>query len=94
MDLLIAVGTSAWLYSAIVVFEPGFLEQDVLYFMESMLIIGLILLGRMLEQLVKNRASEAIENILDLQPLMARVLRDGAEVEVPLRRLGRGYLAG
>jgi len=93
MDLLIAVGTSAaWLYSTIVVFKPGFFEQGVLYFMESTLIIGLILLGRMLEQLVKNRASEAVEKLLDLQPSMARVLKNGGEAEVPTEKVEAGNI--
>lgn len=93
MDSLIAVGTSAaWVYSTLVTFYPEFFKQDVVYFMESSLIIGLILLGRTLEHLVKNRASEAVEKLLDLQPSVARVLKEGTEVEMPAEKVETGYL--
>ncbi|MGH7274636.1 MAG: copper-translocating P-type ATPase, partial [Nitrospiria bacterium] len=98
MDSLIAVGTSAaWLYSSLYTFFPGLLPQVVkggteVYFTESGLIIGFILLGRVMEHVVKGRASEAVRKLLDLQPKMARVLRDGAEVEVPVEQLQKDDL--
>ncbi len=90
MDSLIAMGTTAaWLYSTLVTFFPGLLPTVTgggteVYFTESGLIIGFILLGKTMEHVVKGRASEAVRKLLDLQPKMAKVLRDGTESEVPV----------
>jgi Cu+-exporting ATPase len=98
MDSLIAVGTSAaWLYSSLYTFFPGLLPQVVkggteVYFTESGLIIGFILLGRVMEHVVKGRASEAVRKLLDLQPKMARVFRNGTEVELPVEQLQKDDL--
>jgi len=90
MDSLIATGTSAaWLYSTIITFFPGLLPivaatGPQVYYTESGLIIGFILLGRTMEHVVKGRASEAVRKLLDLQPTLARVVRDSQEVEIPV----------
>ncbi len=85
MDLLIALGTSAaWAYSAIVTFFPAFFPSSGTYFETSGIIITLILTGNLLEHLTKQRASESVRKLLELQPAMARVLRDGGEVEIPI----------
>ena len=85
MDLLIAIGTSAaWAYSTVVTFLPSFFQTKAVYFDTSSVIITLILLGNMLEYRTKRKASDAIRQLLDLQPTMAHVLRDGSEVEVPI----------
>ncbi len=85
MDLLIALGTSAaWAYSSIVTFFPLALPASGAYFETAAIIITLILLGNLLEHITKGRASEAVRQLLDLQPRMAHVIRDGAEVEVPV----------
>ena len=85
MDLLIAMGTSAaWAYSAIVTFFPAFFPSNGTYFETSAIIITLILTGNLLEHLTKQRASESVRKLLELQPTMARVLRDGSEVEIPI----------
>jgi len=47
-------------------------------------IIALILLGRTLEARARGHASEAIRRLMDLQPPVARVLRDGVETETPV----------
>jgi Cu+-exporting ATPase len=98
MDSLIATGTTAaWAYSAIFTFQTmGLLPQifprvvtggPEVYFTESGLIIGFILLGKLMEHIVKGRASEAIRKLLDLQPRMAKVLKDSQEVEVPVEQV-------
>jgi len=85
MDLLIALGTSAaWAYSAIVTFFPSFFPSSGTYFETSGIIITLILTGNLLEHLTKQRASESVRKLLELQPTMARVLRNGSEVEIPI----------
>jgi Cu+-exporting ATPase len=93
MDSLIATGTSAaWLYSTLFTFFPGVFPAVIetgpmVYFTESGLIIGFILLGNVMEHIVKGRASEAVRKLLDLQPKMATVLRDGQEMEVPVEQV-------
>src|SRR3989442_1582617 len=85
MDLLIALGTSAaWAYSAIVTFFPSLFPSSGTYFETSAIIITLILTGNLLEHLTKQRASESVRKLLELQPSMARVIRDGIEVEIPI----------
>lgn len=90
MDLLIALGTStAYVYSAFVVFFPGVLpvEEKNVYFEVSAIIIAFVLLGKYMEELIKKRSSAAIRKLLDLKPQTARVIRDGAEVEIPAESL-------
>jgi Cu+-exporting ATPase len=85
MDLLIAVGTSAaWAYSTVVTFLPSVFPASGAYFDTAAVIITLILLGNLLEHISKGRASEAVRKLLDLQPRMAHVFRNGAEEEVPV----------
>jgi P-type Cu+ transporter len=96
MDSLIATGTSAaWVYSTIVTFAPGLLPisstgAPAVYFTESGLIIGFILLGTVMEHIVKGRASEAVSRLLDLQPKMATVERGGAQLQVPVEQVRVG----
>ncbi len=96
MDSLIATGTSAaWLYSTIITFFPGLLPTVAatgpqVYYTESGLIIGFILLGRTMEHVVKGRASQAVRKLLDLQPTLARVVRDSQEVEIPVENVQVG----
>ena len=100
MDSLIAIGTSAaWLYSTIFTFQGIFWPRifpsvttggPEVYFTESGLIIGFILLGRYMEHLVKGRASNAIRRLVDLQPKMAKVVREGNETEIPVEEVKVG----
>src|SRR6058998_218242 len=88
MDLLIALGTSAaWAYSATVTFFPNYFPSSSTYFETSAIIITLILLGNLLEYLTKNRASEAVRRLFDLQPTMASVIRDGVETKIPVEQV-------
>jgi len=80
MDVLIAMGSSAaYLYSLLIMF--GFAEGHV-YFETGAVIITLIRLGKYLEARAKGRTSEAIRKLISLQPPRARVVRQGAEVEI------------
>jgi len=86
MDFLIALGTStAYLYSAFVVFFPGVLpvEEKNVYFDVSAIIIAFVLFGKYMEEIIKKRSSAAIRKLLDLRPQTARVIRDGTEIEIP-----------
>jgi Cu+-exporting ATPase len=91
MDLLIAIGTTAaWGYSSIIAFLPSLFPVGGVYFDTAAVIITLILLGNLLEHISKGRASEAVRKLLDLQPRMAHVIRDGAENEVPVESVKVG----
>ncbi|KON30786.1 metal ABC transporter ATPase [miscellaneous Crenarchaeota group-15 archaeon DG-45] len=92
MDTLIAVGTTtAWGYSTLVTFLPGLTPSRDVYFDTAALIIALILVGKLLEEIARGRASEAVRRLLDLQPPMARVIReDGSEEEVPVETVMPG----
>ena len=75
MDTLIAIGTSAaYLYSAAVTIAPHFFPFNSVYFETAAVIITLILIGRLLETRTKEKASDAVRKLLDLQPRTAKVL--------------------
>jgi len=87
MDVLIALGSSAaYLYSL----ATTFLLPGPLFYDSAATIITLIVLGKYLEARAKGRASEAIRKLMGLQPRTARVLRDGAEVDVPVETVVPG----
>jgi Cu+-exporting ATPase len=91
MDTLIAVGTSAaYFYSVAVMFFPGLVTLEHVYFDSSAMIIALILFGKYLEAKAKGSTSEAIKRLMGLQARTARILRDGQEVEVSTDELDVG----
>jgi Cu+-exporting ATPase len=80
MDVLVAMGSSvAYLYSVLIV--SGLIPGHV-YFETAAVIITLIKLGKFLEARAKGRTSEAIKKLINLRPKTARVLRNGAEMEI------------
>jgi Cu+-exporting ATPase len=81
MNSLISLGTGAAFLYSLVQTTRG--RHDV-YYEAAAVIITLILAGRLLEARARGRAGEAIRRLMDLQPPVARVLRGGAEVEVPV----------
>jgi len=88
MDTLIAVGTTtAYVYSAIVTIAPSYLPFKSVYFETAAIIITLILVGRLLETRTKERASNAVRKLLDIQPKMAKILRDGTEIALPIEQV-------
>jgi Cu+-exporting ATPase len=95
MDTLIAIGTTAaYLYSAIVTIAPWYFPFKSVYFETAAIIITLILIGRLLETRTKAKASDAVRKLLDLQPKMAKVIREGEEVEVeiPIEQVQEGQV--
>lgn len=82
MDVLVALGTSAaYFYSLyITIWEV----PEALYYETSAVLITLILLGKLFEALAKGRSSEAIKSLMGLQAKTATVIRDGAEMSVPV----------
>lgn len=100
MDTLIAIGTSAaYLYSAVVTIAPNLFPFKSVYFETAAVIITLILIGRLLETRTKEKASNAVRKLLDLQPRTAKVLRQTngpsnqileEEMEIPIEQIKEG----
>jgi Cu+-exporting ATPase len=80
MNSLIALGTGAALLYSVYQTVRG---RHEVYYEAAAVIIALILLGRMLEARARGQAGEAVRALMDLQPPTARVIRDGAEVDLP-----------
>ena len=102
MDSLIAVGSiAAVIYGVFAIYQIGFgfghndmalvdkYHMD-LYFESAGMILTLITLGKFLETRSKGKTSEAITRLMDLAPKTASVLRDGAEVEIPVEEVRVG----
>jgi Cu+-exporting ATPase len=90
MDTLISIGTlAAWAWSAVVLLAG--IEADT-YFEVGAVITTLILVGRYLEERAKSRAGAALRALLELGAKEARVLREGAEVLVPIDEVQGGDL--
>ncbi|HEX4007686.1 MAG TPA: heavy metal translocating P-type ATPase [Acidobacteriaceae bacterium] len=95
MNTLVALGTgAAFAYSVVAtvapqVFVRNGLQPDV-YYDAVLLILGFLLLGRWLDARAKRRTLDALHAFAALQPRWARILRDGAEVEVPLAQVAAG----
>ena len=97
MDTLVVVGTSAaWAFSVLVTFAPDLLRsagiEPQTYFDSSTAIIGLILTGRWLEARAKGQTVGAVKALIGLQARSARIVRAGAEVDVPLEDVRVGDL--
>ena len=94
MDSLVALGTgAAYAYSTVATFAPGLLPAGSanVYFEPAAVIVALVLLGRALEARARDRASEAIRRLVELQPRTARLRRRGGAVaEVPVAELRPG----
>ena len=87
MNSLISLGTgAAFLYSLVETLRG----RHEVYYEPAAVIIALILLGRTLEARARGQAGEAIRRLMDLQPPVARVLRDGVEVETAVEEVRVG----
>ncbi|MDA1035621.1 MAG: heavy metal translocating P-type ATPase [Chloroflexi bacterium] len=94
MNTLIALGTSvAYGYSAFVTVFGGLVEgEEPTYFDTSAMIIGIILIGRLLEARAKGSASDAIRSLMGLQPRTARVVRNDSPVDIAIADVVPGDL--
>lgn len=96
MNSLIAVGSgAAVVYGIFALYRIGYglghgdlavVQRYVkdLYFESSAMILTLISLGKFLEARAKKRTSEALTKLMQLRPPTAQVMRNGAEVEIPI----------
>jgi Cu+-exporting ATPase len=91
MDLLVALGTSAaYGLSVYLLFRHADHGMPHLYFEASAAVITLVLLGKWLEQRAKRQTTDAIRALNALRPTMARVRRDGTEIELPVEQVRVG----
>ncbi|WP_462320023.1 heavy metal translocating P-type ATPase [Halochromatium sp.] len=87
MDLPIAIGASiTYLYSLYVTLSG----QGHVYWDTVVNFLFVILVGRFLEAMSKRQAMASTQRLLDLQPKIATLLRDGEEVVVPIRAVSTG----
>jgi len=84
MDVMYSMGVGS-AYIASVFATIGLLPQDFVFYETAVLLMAFLLLGRLLEAIAKGRTSEAIKKLMGLQAKTATVLRDGKEVEIPIK---------
>ncbi|MBN1192867.1 MAG: heavy metal translocating P-type ATPase, partial [Coriobacteriia bacterium] len=90
MDTLVAIGTSsAYLYSVTATFVPA-LHAEPVFFETSALLLTFVILGKLLEAHAKGKTSDAIKRLMGLTPKTARVIRNGAELDVPVEQVSVG----
>lgn len=97
MNTLVAVGAlAAWLYSSLATFFPQFFAgaeiMPHVYYDGAAFIVTLIILGRLLEARAKGKTSQAIQRLMGLKPKTARVVREGAEIDIPIEGVVKGDL--
>ena len=91
MFTLIALGVgAAYVFSAAATIAPGAFPEGFrmhgsveTYFDTASVITVLVLLGQVLELRARSRTSRAIRQLLELAPATARVVRNGADLDVP-----------
>ena len=89
MDTLIVLGTTtAFVFSIFHTFPNVVFEH--IHYETTAAIITFIILGKYLESKTKGKASSAIKKLLELQPKVATVRKDGIESEVPIELLQQG----
>lgn len=85
MNLLYATGIGAsYLIAVINTVWPsaGFGGAEATFFESAALLTAFIVLGRYLEALTRGKTSEAIRKLMSLQAKVARVIRNGQELEI------------
>ena len=60
------------------------------YFESAAMILTLITVGKMLEARSKGKTTDALKRLMKLAPKTATLLRDGAEVTVPVEQVRIG----
>ncbi len=91
MNVLVALGTSAaYFYSAFVVLFSELIPENMrfVYFDGASVIITFVLLGRLLEERSRARASDFLKNLMDLSPVNANLIQeDGSIKEIAAKDL-------
>jgi len=88
MASLIACGSGAAAVYSFIQLLLG--EYDRLYFDASAMIVTLVMLGKLLEARSRQKAGNAVRELMDLAPPAALKLTEAGEVEVPASELAKG----
>ena len=83
MDVLVALGTTAAYFFSLYNVIAG--DHHNLYFETSAFIITLILAGKYMEAVAKDKTTASIKALSQLQAKTARVLKDGREIDLPIK---------
>ena len=102
MDTLVALGSMAsFVWSTYALFAMTRAQVDgnselvmhymmEFYFESAAMILTLITVGKMLEARSKGKTTDALKSLMKLAPKTATLLRDGAEVTVPIEQVQKG----
>lgn len=102
MDTLVALGSGAsFAYSVYALFAMTdaqlrgdsaavMVYMHEFYFESAAMILALITVGKMLEARSKGKTTDALRSLMSLAPKTAVLLRNGAEVTVPIAQVRRG----
>ena len=102
MDALVALGAAAAFgYSTFALFamtdaqvrgdaDAVMSYMHEFYFESAAMILALISLGKMLEARSKGKTTDALKSLMKLAPKTATLLRDGAEISVPVEQVAKG----
>ncbi|SHE96705.1 Cu2+-exporting ATPase [Mariniphaga anaerophila] len=96
MDTLVALSTGvAYTFSVFNTLLPDFWLQRGMpahvYFEAAAVIITFILLGRMLEEKAKGKTSEALKNLMGLQPkFVTKISKNGEQVKITIDEVKKG----
>ena len=102
MDTLVAMGSMAsfvWSTYALFAMTDAQLHGNdemvmhymmEFYFESAAMILTLITVGKMLEARSKGKTTDALKSLMKLAPKTANLLRDGAEVTVPIEQVQKG----
>ncbi|HBQ25085.1 MAG TPA: heavy metal translocating P-type ATPase, partial [Syntrophomonas sp.] len=88
MDVLVALGTRAAYFFSLYNLLSG--KTMDIYFETSALIITLILAGKHMEAISKERTTASIKALSGLQAQSARVIRDRIEIDIPIETVKVG----
>ncbi|MBI3436338.1 MAG: cation-translocating P-type ATPase, partial [Proteobacteria bacterium] len=89
--VLLEVGAFAGIIGGVIgliLDRPGYPTAP--FFAVSVMVATYHIFSEWLSLIVKTRSSQAVKKLLDLQPETARVLREGAELEVPIEQVKVG----
>ena len=97
MDTLVALSTGiAFLFSLFNTFFPQFWHSRGLhphvYYETATVVITFISLGKLLEERAKASTSSAIKKLMGLQPKTVTAIIEGAEKEIPIASVQKGFL--
>ena len=82
MNVLVGLGTGAAFLYSLAMTVAG--THGDTYYEAAIFILAFVVSGRAMEARAKRQTTSALRKLIDLQPATARVLRNGAEIEIPI----------